>query len=268
MVFPGGISAIFLPFFILMLFVITSFFLDDVFYIKSISLLVAVPYFIGMPAGFIFAYKMKKSSQPDFKFNFCKSESLTCSIYFCTGILIVSMLSFVFIMLVSIQIIRDLLNLKFMTQYELQQTLPALHLPIYTYFVFIILIAPLLEEFLWRGIMLDGLLSNYSKFKAIWINTFAFSMVHGVPLLIFMVIPIAFILDWVYSNTKSLKLVYFIHLFNNLLVFASFVNTKITQTIPEDVNVIQALQIFAVGMTIFVFCVVWLSRKFKQIKNE
>ncbi|WP_315079639.1 type II CAAX endopeptidase family protein [uncultured Clostridium sp.] len=90
--------------------------------------------------------------------------------------------------------------------------------PIYMYFS-IIIIAPLQEEFINRGIILNGLLKKYSNKIAIIISALIFAIMHlnlqqGVNAFI-----LGLFLGYIYIKTNSIYLTIFAHFFNNLLAF-------------------------------------------------
>lgn len=85
-------------------------------------------------------------------------------------------------------------------------------------FVYIILIGPFLEEILFRGIILKGLLRNYNPTKAIIISAILFGVFHFNLLQSPVAFGIGLILALVYVKTGSLKMCVLIHVINNTLV--------------------------------------------------
>lgn len=86
-------------------------------------------------------------------------------------------------------------------------------------FFSIVIVAPVIEETLFRGIILRGLLVNHSKALALGTSALLFGLTHLNP---WMIIPtgiIGLVLGWIYLKTKSVYLCMFCHSFNNLLVF-------------------------------------------------
>lgn len=72
-----------------------------------------------------------------------------------------------------------------------------------SFFIMATVAAPLLEEILCRGIILKGLLKNYSPYKAILISAIFFSLIHLNP---WQSIPAFFyglFLGWIYFKTQS-----------------------------------------------------------------
>ena len=79
-------------------------------------------------------------------------------------------------------------------------------------------IAPaFMEEFLFRGIILNGFSANYSKRKAIIISALLFGLIHLNPWQFFTGFLFGIILAWVCIETKSIILCIFLHFFNNTL---------------------------------------------------
>lgn len=90
--------------------------------------------------------------------------------------------------------------------------------------------APLLEEILFRGIILDGFLKNYSPTKAIIWSAVIFGLIHMNPYQFIAATLIGILMGWIYWRTKSLWLCILIHFVNNSLGF--FMNWIFE--LPED----------------------------------
>jgi membrane protease YdiL (CAAX protease family) len=85
-----------------------------------------------------------------------------------------------------------------------------------------VLAAPILEEVLFRGIILDGLLKNYSPIKAILLSGVMFGYAHIIPTQAVNAMFIGFALGWVYYRSRSLYLCMFLHFVNNALSSLTF----------------------------------------------
>lgn len=79
----------------------------------------------------------------------------------------------------------------------------------------IIILAPILEEYLFRGVMLDGLLKRISPIKAILISSALFGLVHLNPWQFISAMMIGIFAGWIYYKTRSLSLAIIIHFANN-----------------------------------------------------
>lgn len=80
-----------------------------------------------------------------------------------------------------------------------------------------VIMAPLFEEIVFRGIIQKGLINGGTKpQKAIWISALLFGLVHGNPWQFVGAVLLGFVLGTVYEKTKSLLLPVLLHAFNNL----------------------------------------------------
>ncbi|MFM7430830.1 MAG: type II CAAX prenyl endopeptidase Rce1 family protein [Flammeovirgaceae bacterium] len=92
-------------------------------------------------------------------------------------------------------------------------------------FVTMVIAAPLLEELLFRGVMLDGLLRNYSPGRAIFFNAFLFGLIHGNFAQGLGAMIGGLVIGWVYWKTQSIIPCIIIHFLNNLVAYVSIINT-------------------------------------------
>jgi len=89
-------------------------------------------------------------------------------------------------------------------------------------FVAIVIAAPVIEEFVFRGIILDGLLRKHSPIKSILISSILFGVVHLNPWQFISALILGAFSGWVYYRTRKLILSILIHSVNNLIGFISF----------------------------------------------
>ncbi len=82
----------------------------------------------------------------------------------------------------------------------------------------IVIAAPVMEELIFRGIMLDGLLKKYSPATAIFVSSFFFALIHLNPWQFVTAMIVGIVIGWVYWHTRSLSLAILMHLANNLFV--------------------------------------------------
>jgi hypothetical protein len=76
-----------------------------------------------------------------------------------------------------------------------------------------------LEELIFRGIVLEGFLKNYSPVKAILLTNVLFGLAHLNPWQFAGAFLMGILISWVYYKTKNLLLPVLMHLLNNLLSF-------------------------------------------------
>lgn len=77
-------------------------------------------------------------------------------------------------------------------------------------------ITPILEECIFSGILLDGLLKKYSPVKAILITSLLFGLVHLSPTQFVSGFIMGVFTGWIYYKTKSLAYAVIIHVATNL----------------------------------------------------
>jgi membrane protease YdiL (CAAX protease family) len=90
--------------------------------------------------------------------------------------------------------------------------------------------APLLEEFIFRGIVLKKFLLNYSPTKAIVLSSVIFGIAHLNPWQFIGAFFMGLLIGWIYWKTKSIWPGIFIHFTNNS--FSFFVAKKY-----DDINI-------------------------------
>lgn len=79
-----------------------------------------------------------------------------------------------------------------------------------------VLIGPVIEEVLFRGIILKGFLLNYSPTVAILLSAILFSLAHVQPTQLFGAFVIGLFLAWIFYKTENLILVIFLHSLANI----------------------------------------------------
>lgn len=136
-------------------------------------------------------------------------------------------------------------------------------------FITIVVAAPFLEELIFRGIILNGLLKKYTPLKAIVLSSFLFGIVHLNPWQFVSALCIGIFSGWVYYKTRKLSLSILIHLGNNLVAFLStyFVEaeTMLDQSFLEMYGgFINFLIITLTGIIIAAAGILLLRKEFNQ----
>jgi uncharacterized protein len=133
----------------------------------------------------------------------------------------VSMLIATFVLIMSFNVVIDPLVSLIPTPDFLTETFSGLvNYPVVLFFS-IALAAPVLEEILFRGIILDGFLKNYTPFKSILVSALLFGIIHmnfqqGIGA-VFMGIVVGFL----YWRTRSILFCIAVHGLNNLFASVS-----------------------------------------------
>ncbi|MFM8911825.1 MAG: lysostaphin resistance A-like protein [Flammeovirgaceae bacterium] len=85
----------------------------------------------------------------------------------------------------------------------------------------IVLLAPLLEELLFRGVVLHGFLKNYKPSHAIASSALVFAIIHGNLAQGLGAFFIGVVIGWIYWKTNSIIPGIIIHFVNNAVAFSS-----------------------------------------------
>ena len=86
-------------------------------------------------------------------------------------------------------------------------------------FLELVILAPVREEWLYRGVILKGLLKHYSPLKAIVWSALIFAVAHLNPWQAIPVFSGALAMGWIYWRIGLLRYCVFMHAVNNALVF-------------------------------------------------
>lgn len=82
-----------------------------------------------------------------------------------------------------------------------------------------VILAPILEEVLFRGLLLGAINEKHGAFRAVFVSAAIFGVIHIIPQQIVNAFVIGIILGYIYVRTKSLVAVIFIHALNNGLAY-------------------------------------------------
>jgi membrane protease YdiL (CAAX protease family) len=99
------------------------------------------------------------------------------------------------------------------------------------FFVMAVIAAPLLEELMFRGIILDGYLKNYKPWHAILVSAFLFGLIHGNLAQGIGAFALGALFGWIYWKTQSIVPVVLLHFVNNGI---AFIGTQYTS--KEDLS--------------------------------
>ncbi len=135
-------------------------------------------------------------------------------------------------------------------------------------FLTIVILAPVFEELILRGVILDGFLKSYNPRKAILLSAFAFGLFHLNP---WQFVP-AFIgglyLGWIYYRTESIIPCVVIHSVNNLTAFLMLIyspNYPLFELFGG--NKMNYLLAIVISITLFTVGIRVLNKKIKSTFN-
>lgn len=130
-----------------------------------------------------------------------------------------------------------------------------------------VILAPILEEILFRGILLKGMINSNVKPKfAILISAFVFGAIHFYPWQFAGAFLLGLVLGLVYYKTKSLLMPILLHAFNNLLS-ALFVIYSDSESFSE-VFKLKSEYILLAGIVIFAVPFYFFAVKKNIVYNE
>lgn len=84
-----------------------------------------------------------------------------------------------------------------------------------------ILLAPVLEEFIFRGTILNGFLTHYSAPKAIVYSSILFGLVHALPAAMVGALLLGLFFGWIYYKTRSVGVTILLHITANITGLAA-----------------------------------------------
>ncbi|MCO4294333.1 CPBP family intramembrane metalloprotease [Solitalea sp. MAHUQ-68] len=131
-------------------------------------------------------------------------------------------------------------------------------------FLTICIMAPLFEEIIFRGIILKGLLQNYSPGKAIFYSAFVFGLIHFNPIQSVGAFLIGLLMGWLYYRSNDLRLTILVHFTNNSLSFflSKFTLFRESDSFYDILNnntiYFSALAVSLLGLFI---CIQYLNKK-------
>lgn len=137
-------------------------------------------------------------------------------------------------------------------------------------FLTIVVAAPILEELIFRGIILDGFLKRYSPLKSILFSSFLFGLVHMNPWQFISAMIIGCFAGWIYYRTRNLLLCILIHFINNLFPFIEMqfmdANLLLDMTLAEQYGgTMQAIAVVSSAAIIAVVGIYYLKKEFDKL---
>lgn len=138
-----------------------------------------------------------------------------------------------------------------------------------------LVMAPLFEEVLFRGVIQGALTNRYNAIIGILVSSLVFGLVHGNPVQMCNAFFVGLVLGYIYHRTGTLWAVIILHFFNN--IFSYFIwmlggQTIITvRDIITNTHVYNVIYAFAGAVTLISFILLFraLSRKQQpQLDNK
>ena len=231
-------------------------FITNRFIYKDLSFLII--YLIAVGVTFLIVYSIRKRKTDDTTFNF-KIENKR-------------IIPFVIISIVALNfgLISPIIDLIPMPELWQKAFADLVGRGSFFSFLSIVIAAPILEELIFRGIILDGLLKKYSPIKSILISSILFGLVHLNPWQFLAALSLGAFIGWIYYNTKSVSFAIIIHAANNLggfLIgkFSDSDTLEMNKTLVENYGSVQNLIIVLIcSVTIISISIYYLRSEFRQ----
>lgn len=139
-------------------------------------------------------------------------------------------------------------------------------------FLTLVVAAPIVEELIFRGVILDGLLKRYSPVKSIFISSLLFGIVHLNPWQFVGAMGLGVFMGWVYHKTQNLSLCILIHFANNLFAFVTMQFGNMEEELEKSFvessgGMTNAVLIVSGGILVFTFCTWLLFKTFEAEVN-
>lgn len=130
------------------------------------------------------------------------------------------------------------------------------------------LIAPVFEELIFRGIILDGFLKRYGPTIAIISSAIMFGFMHMNVVQALGAMFMGVLLGWFYWQTRSLFICIFIHALNNFLVVYPFDRGEDKELLRDILTPLQYYSFYAVSVLLFAGCIYFISRQAKKRRRK
>ena len=122
--------------------------------------------------------------------------------------------------------------------------------PIWLIFIFMVIIGPIVEELIFRKLMIDRL-SIYGDRMAIVFSAVAFGLMHGNLYQFFYATLLGALLGYVYTSTRDVKYTIYMHMIVN------FMGSVVTLLIQDYIlELYEALEVLQLGLPINIFALI------------
>lgn len=182
--------------------------------------LTALSYFLAAGGTLLIVIRQKKKASPEYPL-FVNKRTFPITIIF-------SLLSALAIIVLSEPLLSKLPVSEFY-----QDMITKLDHTGLSMFLMTVIFAPILEELIIRGIILEGFLRNYSPGLSIFLSSLIFGILHFNLVQFTGAFILGLFIGWVYYQTRNLILPILIHFLNNLL---SYILLYFTDTNPIEVT--------------------------------
>lgn len=135
-------------------------------------------------------------------------------------------------------------------------------------FMKVAVIAPVVEELIFRGLILHGLRKNYHAFTAVFMSALLFSLFHLNPWQMPATFVLGLLLGWIMIRTRSILLAILGHSINNLMVLLTItywqqINTYALFLMEKNEKLMVSSLLVLLSLILIYFSSLWPSGKKK-----
>jgi membrane protease YdiL (CAAX protease family) len=134
-------------------------------------------------------------------------------------------------------------------------------------FTKVAIIAPIIEESIFRGLILQGFRRNYNSFVAVFMSALLFALFHLNPWQFPATFVLGLLLGWLVVRTDSIILAILGHSINNAMVLLTITYWKSINEFPiylmekKDFYYTSALVVLGSLILIYLFSIAWWKRR-------
>lgn len=133
----------------------------------------------------------------------------------------------------------------------------------------VVLLAPLVEEILFRGIIMHGLMRNYRGWLAVLMSGILFSAFHLNPWQMTYTFFLGLLLGWLMLKTRSLPLAILVHAMNNLLVLLSLTyHEQVSQSALYQLSRSNSVVLSSLVLIACMVIIYYITRSRKRPKKK
>jgi membrane protease YdiL (CAAX protease family) len=127
------------------------------------------------------------------------------------------------------------------------------------------ILAPIIEEILFRGIIMHGLMRNYKSGYAVFLSGILFSVFHLNPWQMTYTFFLGLFLGWIMIRSRSLPLCIITHSINNIIVLLSITfQNEIKNSLLSNMGTLGSVLLSIGAIVISAFAIILITRRKKQ----
>jgi uncharacterized protein len=136
----------------------------------------------------------------------------------------------------------------------------------------VVIIAPVIEELIFRGIILNGFRKNYKAATAVFISALLFSLFHLNPWQMPATFVLGLLLGWIVIRTRSILLAIIGHAINNLMVLLTVtywqeINTHWLFLMERTEKYIISGMVILLSVILMYLASMWPKKKKRRAEN-